>query len=74
MSYTFLLLVHSVGAGGSFFIYAMVSCGAFYFVWRVMPETRGKTLEQIERYFEEASGMVRPSPMDMSAEHSVNRN
>lgn len=48
---TFLSLVNLFTAGGVFLLYAVISMGAFFFVWRGVPETKGKTLEEIERYW-----------------------
>ena len=48
---TFLSLVNLFTAAGVFLLYAAISIGAFLFVWRGVPETKGKTLEEIERYW-----------------------
>jgi hypothetical protein len=48
---TFLSLVNLFTAAGVFLLYAVISMGAFFFVWRGVPETKGKTLEEIERYW-----------------------
>jgi sugar porter (SP) family MFS transporter len=48
---TFLSLVNLFTAAGVFLLYAMISIGAFLFVWRGVPETKGKTLEEIEKYW-----------------------
>ena len=48
---TFLSLVNLFTAAGVFLLYAVISIGAFFFVWRGVPETKGKTLEEIERYW-----------------------
>jgi MFS family permease len=45
---TFLSLVHALGVAGTFSIYAVLSAVAFLFIWRMVPETKGKTLEQIQ--------------------------
>lgn len=45
---TFLSLIRALGVGGTFGIYAALSVVAFVFIWKVVPETRGKTLEQIQ--------------------------
>ena len=45
---TFLSMVTALGASGAFFVYAAVCFGTFVFVWLITPETKGKTLEQIE--------------------------
>jgi SP family arabinose:H+ symporter-like MFS transporter len=38
----------SIGPGPTFWIYAACSLMSFVFVWKMMPETKGKTLEEIE--------------------------
>jgi SP family galactose:H+ symporter-like MFS transporter len=45
---TFLLLIDSIGPPATFFLYAILSIGAFIFTYQLVPETKGKTLEQIE--------------------------
>ena len=51
---TFLSLVSALGASGAFWIYAGLSAFTFVFVWRVTPETRGKSLEEIEKMWRNA--------------------
>ena len=46
---TFLSLVEAVGSTGAFWLYAAMSVLNFLFIWRVMPETKGRSLEDIER-------------------------
>jgi SP family arabinose:H+ symporter-like MFS transporter len=46
---TFLTLVEAVGSAGAFWIYAAASILNFVFIWRLMPETKGRSLEEIER-------------------------
>jgi sugar porter (SP) family MFS transporter len=46
---TFLSLVNLFNASGVFLLYATVSIAAFLFVWRRIPETKGRTLEEIEK-------------------------
>jgi sugar porter (SP) family MFS transporter len=48
---TFLSLVNVFTASGVFLLYAMVSIAGFLFVWRGVPETKGKTLEEIEKFW-----------------------
>ena len=48
---TFLSLVNLFTAAGVFLLYAVVSIAAFLFVWRGVPETKGKTLEEIEKFW-----------------------
>ncbi len=49
VSLTFLTLIEKITSAGAFFTYACICAVAFYFVWRFVPETKGKTLKQIER-------------------------
>jgi hypothetical protein len=46
---TFLSLVNLFTVAGVFLLYATVSIAAFLFVWRMIPETKGRTLEEIEK-------------------------
>jgi MFS transporter, SP family, galactose:H+ symporter len=48
---TFLSLVDLLGRPVTFWLYAVFSAGAFVFTWRLVPETKGKTLEEIEAYW-----------------------
>ena len=48
---TFLSLVNLFTAAGVFLLYAIVSIAAFLFVWRRVPETKGRTLEEIEKFW-----------------------
>lgn len=48
VSLTFLNLVDILGSDGTFFIYALISAFGFWFVLRFVPETKGKSLEEIE--------------------------
>jgi SP family arabinose:H+ symporter-like MFS transporter len=37
--------------GDSFYVFAFICLACFGFVWRFVPETKGKTLEEIEHQF-----------------------
>jgi MFS transporter, SP family, arabinose:H+ symporter len=52
VTFTFLSLVHALGVSGTFAIYAILCVVSFLFIWKLVPETRGKTLEQIQREWE----------------------
>ncbi len=48
VSLTFLPLISAVGETAVFWGYGVISIGAFAFVYFLMPETKGRTLEKIE--------------------------
>jgi len=45
----FPLLRNRLGIAGSFFMFSALLIPQLFFVWKVMPETKGRTLEEIER-------------------------
>jgi len=48
---TFLSLVKLFTAPGAFVLYAIISIAALLFVWKGVPETKGRTLEDIENWW-----------------------
>ena len=50
---TFLLLVDGIGPSATFFLYAAMSVAAWLFTKALVPETKGKSLEQIEAEWEQ---------------------
>src|SRR6266566_2535120 len=48
LTYTFPLFNHALGAAKTFWIYAAICVAGFFFIKARLPETKGKTLEQIE--------------------------
>jgi SP family galactose:H+ symporter-like MFS transporter len=53
VSVTFLSLISAVGKPWTFWIYAIFAALAVVFVWRFVPETKGRPLEHIDRYWTE---------------------
>lgn len=51
ISWTFPIIVESSPNGGfySFVFYTLMMILAFIFIWKVMPETKGRSLEQIQK-------------------------
>jgi sugar porter (SP) family MFS transporter len=47
VSLTFLSLVHGIGPSWTFWIYAIMCAAGIVFVYRMIPETKGKSLEEI---------------------------
>jgi hypothetical protein len=58
ISITALTMVRSMGLSGTFLVYAVMNVLCIVFVLRKVPETRGRTLEQIEQ------ALRRPNPQD----------
>lgn len=48
VSQTFPPLLGSAGPSVTFWIFGFMSIFTFFFTWRVVPETKGKSLEEIE--------------------------
>ncbi len=48
---TFLQLLQAFGPGTTFLIYAGLSVAGWLFAFYLVPETRGHSLEQIERFW-----------------------
>lgn len=49
---TFLSLAHAITITGAFCVYSGMCVLAFLIVWRLTPETKGKTLEEIESFWQ----------------------
>ena len=49
LSQTFPKMYQSLGLANCFWVYAAICFCGFIFIWKRLPETKGKTLEQIER-------------------------
>ncbi|NOS68580.1 MAG: sugar porter family MFS transporter [Verrucomicrobia bacterium] len=49
LTYTFPILNAKLGSAGTFWLYAVICVAGFVFVFFKLPETKGKSLEQIER-------------------------
>lgn len=51
LTFSFPMLNAALGPAGTFFLYAAICAAGFIFVLACVPETKGKTLEEIERQF-----------------------
>ena len=51
VAFTFLSIVDALGASGAFWLYAVFGVITLFFIWRYVPETKGKELEEIEEHF-----------------------
>jgi len=48
---TFLTLIQLMGRPATFWLYGVVGVGAWIFAYRLVPETKGRTLEDIEAHW-----------------------
>ncbi|OBI53730.1 sugar porter family MFS transporter [Mycobacterium sp. E787] len=48
----FLTMLHSLGGAGTFAVFAALAVVAFGFVYRFAPETKGRQLEEISKFWE----------------------
>jgi MFS family permease len=48
LTYTFPVLNMWLNASGTFWLYGLICLGGFLFILRKLPETKGKSLEEIE--------------------------
>ena len=53
VSLTFLTLVEKLGASSTFLLYAVASVASWVFAYCFVPETKGRSLEQIEAFWRE---------------------
>lgn len=49
LTYTFPLLNNAFGASGTFWLYGIICIAGLSFIYQKLPETKGKTLEEIEK-------------------------
>lgn len=54
VSLTFLSLIDDIGASMTFWLYAIICLIALIFVVKLVPETKGKTLEQIQAFWKKS--------------------
>jgi len=47
------ILIETINPSGTFFLYALLTLPAIWFTWKFIPETKGKTLEEIEKFWME---------------------
>lgn len=51
LTYTFPILNKILQASGTFWLYSVICVAGFIFILRMLPETKGKSLEEIEQEF-----------------------
>lgn len=53
LTYTFPLLNKALDASGTFWLYALICLSGFLFILKRLPETKGKSLEELEKQLSE---------------------
>ncbi|CAD6267723.1 unnamed protein product [Miscanthus lutarioriparius] len=53
---TFISMYEAVGMAGTFYIFAALSAAAWVFVYACLPETKGRSLEEMEALFDGGAG------------------
>ncbi|XP_010879046.1 solute carrier family 2, facilitated glucose transporter member 10 [Esox lucius] len=49
VTFSFLTVIDAIGLSGTFLLYGLAGVGAVVFFYYLLPETKGKTLEQIDK-------------------------
>jgi sugar porter (SP) family MFS transporter len=60
VSLTFLLLIEALGKSGAFWFYGAIGILTLIFCWKLVPETKGKRLEEIEAFFQARVKITKP--------------
>jgi SP family arabinose:H+ symporter-like MFS transporter len=59
VSQTFPVLIGNIGNAYTFWLYMVIAILAFLFIWKRVPETKGKTLEEIEDTWTEKDSILK---------------
>ncbi|XP_042064847.1 probable polyol transporter 4 [Salvia splendens] len=70
---SFLSVAHAITFGGTFFLFSAISAVSVAFVYKCIPETKGKSLEQIELLFEDRYELQESEVQLGDAEHLVQK-
>jgi cytochrome b len=49
IAFSFPVITEKLGAGNTFLFFTIMMVIQLIFVWKIMPETKGRSLEQIEK-------------------------
>lgn len=59
IAFTVLTLISAIGESGLFALYAVLTLLGLVFLWRRMPETKGRSLEEIDADLQASAGRTR---------------
>ncbi|VYS54570.1 unnamed protein product [Arabidopsis thaliana] len=70
VSETFLTLTNAVGSSGTFLLFAGSSAVGLFFIWLLVPETKGLQFEEVEKLLEGGfrPSLLRPTTMENQVE------
>ncbi len=71
VSVTFLTLVHQLGASRTFWLYGALAVGAWIFSYYRVPETRRRSLEEIEMFWRNTSSARHSHPIGLRRDASA---
>lgn len=69
---SFLSVSHAITVGGTFFVFAAISALSVGFIYKCVPETKGKSLEQIEMLFQN-DGRLQVGELELEDVHLVQK-
>lgn len=55
-------MINAIGKSWTFWVYAIFAALAIVFVWRFVPETKGRPLESIDRYWTQGNQWPESDP------------
>ena len=58
VSLSFLTLIQTLGTSGTFWLYAMICVFGLWFVIKLVPETKGKTFEEIQHFWKRKNELL----------------
>ncbi|KAJ8561078.1 hypothetical protein K7X08_027268 [Anisodus acutangulus] len=73
MAMSFLSVSRAITVGGTFLIFSVISASSVAFVYKYVPETKGKSLEQIELLFQDEYGFQGGEVQLGDVEHLVQK-
>ncbi|MGG5753094.1 MFS transporter [Zafaria sp. Z1313] len=73
VGFSFPMLVDAMGISNTFYLFAVLGVGAVVFVKLYLPETRGKTLEELEEEFRagDRAALARPGSGTVGPHHAA---
>lgn len=71
IGFGFPQLLAAIGISNTFFVFAVLGVGAILFAAKYVPETKDKSLEDVEHYFKHQAGVIAEAEADVAAKAAV---